>query len=117
MTATVKSSVAILALLCVASPSYATPCASSIVRVQAKVDAAIEKRAGADNWKSESLDATLNHQRIPFLLAATEGPPGRSLQVALESLDRARAADSVGYIAVCRQQVAAARAVLRRQRH
>ncbi len=117
MTTTVKCSFAILALLCVASPAYAGPCAPSIARVQAKVDAAIEKRAGADGWKRESLDATRNYQPTPHSLAATEGYRGQDLEVALDSLDRARAADNVGNVAVCQAELASAKAILRPQRH
>ena len=116
MTTTLKCSFAIFALLCAASPGYAGPCAPSIARVQAKIDAAIEKRAGADGWKHESVDATRNYQPTPWSLAATEGQRGQSLEVALDSLDRARAADNVGNVAVCRQELAAAKAVVRSRR-
>ena len=77
MTTTLKCSFAIFALLCAASPAYAGPCAPSIARVQAKIDAAIEKRAGADGWKHESVDATRNYQPTPWSLAATEGQRGQ----------------------------------------
>jgi hypothetical protein len=115
MTNSMKLSFAIFALLCVATPSHADSCGPSIAGVQAKVDAAIEKRAGSDRWKHESRDATLGHQPTPFSLAATEGERGEDLEVALESLDRARAADRVGDVAVCRRELASARAILRRQ--
>jgi hypothetical protein len=117
MTTTMKCSLAILALLCATSPTYAGPCAPSIVRVQAMVDAAIEKRAGSDRWKPESLAATRNYQPTPRSLAATEGYHGQDLEVALDSLDRARAADRVGNIAVCKQALASARTIVRAQRH
>jgi hypothetical protein len=116
MISSVKCGVAIVALLCVASPTYASSCAPSIAGVQAKVDAAIERRAGSGKWKRESRDATLNRQPTPFSLAATEGERGADLQVALESLDRARAADRVGDIAGCRHELASAKAILRRHR-
>jgi hypothetical protein len=116
MTMTVKCSVAILALLCAMSSSYAGPCANSIARVQAQVDGVIEKRAGADGWKPESLAATRNYQPTPRSLAATEGYNGQDLEIALDSLDRARAADIVGNTAVCRRELAYARTILRAQR-
>jgi hypothetical protein len=81
------------------------------------VDAAIEKRAGSDRWKPESLAATRNYQPTPRSLAATEGYHGQDLEVALDSLDRARAADRVGNIAVCKQALASARTIVRAQRH
>jgi hypothetical protein len=117
MTITAKRGIAVLALLCLASPTYASPCASSIARVQAQVDAAIEKRASTDGWKPESLDAKRSYQPTPRSLAATEGRRGMTLDEALDSLDRARAADGVGDTAVCRREVASAKAILWRQRH
>jgi hypothetical protein len=111
-----KCSVALFALLCFASPTYAGSCAPSIARVQGQVDATIAKRAGADRWKHESVDATLGRQPTPFSLAATEGKRGSDLQVALDSLDRARDADRAGDVAGCRRELASARAVLRRHR-
>jgi hypothetical protein len=64
---------AILILLLTNPPVYAGPCDDSIARVQAQADAAIEKRAGAEPWKPESLDATRNYQPTPRSIAATEG--------------------------------------------
>jgi hypothetical protein len=115
MTTKVTCCVAILAFLGVVSPACADSCAPSIARVQAQVDAAIEKRAGTDGWKPESHDATRNHQPTAFSLATTEGERGRDLEVALDSLERARAADRVGDVAVCRHELASARATLRQQ--
>jgi hypothetical protein len=114
MTNSVKYGFAALVLLFVTSPSYADSCEPLIAGVQAKVDAAIERHAGDDRWRHEGLDATLGRQPTPFSLAATEGERGADLEVALESLDRARAADRVGDVAVCRRELASARAILRR---
>jgi hypothetical protein len=116
MTRPVKFSAAIFSLLCAASPAYASSCAPSIARLQGQVDAAIDKRAGADGWRPQSVDATLGRQPTPFSLAGTEGKGGTDLQVALDSLNRARAADSVGDVAVCRRELASARGILRRYR-
>jgi hypothetical protein len=112
MTNSVKYGYAALALLFATSPSYADSCEPLIAGVQAKVDAAIERHAGDDRWRHEGLDATLSRQPSPFSLAATEGERGADLEVALESLDRARAADRVGDVAVCRRELASARAIL-----
>jgi hypothetical protein len=117
MTTTVKYCAAIATLLCAVSPAYAGPCARSIDGLQAKVDAAIEKRAGSDGWKPESLNATRNYQPTPRSLAATEGHYGQNLDAALDSLNRARAADSAGNVAVCQQELATVRAILRQQSH
>ena len=117
MRRTVRWGFAALAWLSAVSPIYASSCAPSIARLQAKVDAAIERRAGKDSWKPESLDATRNYQPTPFSLAATEGSRGRDFEAALDSLDEARAADRAGDIAVCQQALASVRAILRAQRH
>jgi hypothetical protein len=112
-----KTFIAIFTLLGVESQSYAGPCASLIAGVQAKVDAAIEKHAGSDGWKRESVGATLGHQPTPHSLAATEGYRGQDFEVALDSLDRARAADRVGRFAACRHDLAVAKAVVGNHSH
>jgi hypothetical protein len=117
MTTAVRWGFTVLSWLCVVSPIHATSCAPSIASLQAKVDAVIESRAGKDGWKRESLAATRNYQPTPFSLAATEGSRGRDFEVALDSLDRARAADRAGDIAVCQQALASVRAILRAQQH
>jgi hypothetical protein len=111
-----KLGVAIFVLSCVVSPVSASTCARAIAGAQAKVDAAIDKRAGADRAKRESLDAKLGRQPTPFSLAATEGEPGEDLQLALDALDRARDADRAGYQAACQHELASVRAILRRQK-
>jgi hypothetical protein len=116
MTPIAKCYAVIFTFMCAASPAYAASCAQSIVRVQAQVDAAIEKRAGSDGWKHESLSATRGHQPTPRSLAATEGYHGQDFEVALDSLNRARAADQAGNVPVCRRELAAAKAVLQQQR-
>lgn len=112
----VKFGVAIFALSCVVSPVSASTCARAIVSAQSRVDGAIEKRAGADRARRESLDAKLGRQPSPFSLAATEGEPGTNLQGALDALDRARDADLEGDMAACQHELASVRAILRRQK-
>ena len=117
MTTTVKCCIALAILLSAPTPSHAGSCASSIVRIQATVDAAIEKRAGSDGWKPESLSATRSYQPTPYSLATTEGVRGQDLEMALESLNRARAADSAGNLPACRRELAVARAIVRPGSH
>jgi hypothetical protein len=105
-----------LALLSAASPASADSCTRSIARVQAKVDAAIEARAGSGPWRPESVGAGLGYQPTPRSLAAAEAGNGSRLEDATNSLQRARAADRAGDIATCNQQLANARAILRQQR-
>lgn len=110
----VKCYAACVALLLAASPVHAGPCTETIAGVQAEVDAAIERQAGADGWKTESLNATRNYQPTPRSLAATEGRAGARFEFALDALDRARAADRMADSATCHEQLANARAALRR---
>ena len=79
-----KCGVAIFAMSCVVSPVAASTCGPLIPGLQAKVDKAIEGRAGSDRWKRESRDAKLDRQPTPFSLAATEGRRGMDFQVALD---------------------------------
>jgi len=109
----VKCYATCVALLLAASPAYAGPCAQTIASVQAEVDAAIERQAGADGWKRESLNATRNYQPTPRSLAATEGRAGARFEYVLDALDRARAADRMADSATCHLQLANARAALR----
>ncbi|WP_245524819.1 MULTISPECIES: hypothetical protein [unclassified Bradyrhizobium] len=101
-------------LLQAASPARAASCENSIGRVQAQLDAAIEKNAGAHGWSPESLDALRSHQPTPRSLAQAEGASGLYLRHALDALDRARAADSSSDIATCRRELSEAKRLLRK---
>jgi hypothetical protein len=88
------------------APSYAGPCQDSIDRVQARVDAIIVKRAGQGPWRPESIDALRGYQPTPRSLAAAEGAGnGSRVQRALNALDRARAADGSGNVALCNAEL------------
>ena len=113
MKKTAKYCSAIAALLLAASPVHAGPCAHMIASVQARVDAAIENRVGSDGWKPESVSALRGYQPTPRSLAAAEGGNGQRFEYALNSLDRARAADRAGDSAACHRSLANARAALR----
>lgn len=101
-------------LLVLALSAHAETCTHAIQRVQARLDAAIERRAGSGDWNPESLNALRGHQPTPHSIASTEGNRGRQFEVALAALDRARAANHSGYFATCRREVASARMALRR---
>jgi len=97
---------AILILLVTIAPSQAGPCQASIDRVQARVDAVIATRAGQGPWKPESIDALRGYQPTPRSIAAAEGGGnGSRVQRALNALDRARAADASGNVALCNAEV------------
>ena len=116
MTKIAKCSAALAALFLAASPADAGPCGASIANAQAQVDAAIENTAGSHGWKPESLDALRSYQPTPRSLAQAEGRNGLNLQIALDSLDRARTADRSDDIAACRRELARVRSILRQQR-
>jgi hypothetical protein len=105
-------------LLLLMTPGHAGPCRHSIDRVQSQVDAAIDKRAGSGPWLPESSGAVLSHQPTPQSIAAAEATSGRGqrLQGALNSLDRARAADSAGNVKLCRAELKKAKRALRQPR-
>ncbi|MHC2625458.1 hypothetical protein ACVIW2_007490 [Bradyrhizobium huanghuaihaiense] len=98
-----------------ASPVHAASCEASIGHVQAKLDAAIEKTAGAHGWGPESLSALRSHQPTPRSLAEAEGASGAQLRLALDALDRARAADRSRDIARCRRELSEATLLLQKQ--
>ncbi|UFW52781.1 MULTISPECIES: hypothetical protein [Bradyrhizobium] len=105
----------IIILLEAAAPVRAASCKDSIWRVQAQLDAAIEKNAGAHGWGPESLDALRSYQPTPRSLAEAEGPSGAHLRLALDALDRARAADRSKDIARCRRELSEATLLLQKQ--
>lgn len=108
----IRIATAVIVLLHATSPAHAASCEDSIGRVQAQLDAAIEKNAGAHGWGPESLDALRSHQPTPRSLAQAEGPSGQHFQLALDALSRARAADRSRDIATCRREVSQARQIL-----
>src|SRR5437879_4619112 len=101
MTRTVKCTTAAVTLLLVASPAFGGSCAQSIATVQRDVDSAIESSAGAGAWKTEGLGAMRGHQPTPRSLATAEGSNDKDFVAALDSLERARAADNAGDAAAC----------------
>lgn len=110
----IRIAAATIILLQAASPARAASCSDSIGRVQAQLDAAIERNAGAHGWSPESLDALRGHQPTPRSLAQAEGASGVYLRLALDALDRARAADSSSDIATCRRELYEAKRLLRK---
>lgn len=117
MRALVKYLACALPLLFAGFSASAGPCSQSILKAQARVDAAIEAHAGADSWKPESLGALRGHQPTPHSLALTEGNNGTELQIALDALNRARFADESGNSSVCHRQLASVRKILRHLSH
>ncbi|MDF0516945.1 hypothetical protein P0R31_06855 [Bradyrhizobium yuanmingense] len=113
MTSIAKCRMAFFILLCATVPAHAGTCADDIAHTQVQLDLAIEKDADSHGWKPESLSALRSHQPTPRSLAKAEGDNGIGFMGALDSLDRARAADRSGDIEACSREIARARAVLR----
>lgn len=106
MTMAARPGCAIIILLLTSAPSHAGPCQDSIDRVQVRLDAIIDKRAGQGPWRPESLDALRSYQPTPRSIAAAEGAGnGSRVQRALQALDRARAADRSGNVALCNAEL------------
>ncbi|PSO18480.1 hypothetical protein C7G42_18625 [Bradyrhizobium sp. MOS003] len=104
-----------IVLLNAATRVHAASCEDSIVRVQAQLDAAIEKNADANGWSPESLGALRGHQPTPRSLAQAEGARGTPLRLALDALDRARRADRSGDDTRCRRELSEATLLLQQE--
>jgi len=83
-------------------------------KLQAQLDAAIENHAGSEGWKPESLNALRGYQPTPRSLAAAEAGNGQLFMYALDSFNRARAADRAADSATCHRELTKARAALAR---
>jgi hypothetical protein len=112
MTRTVLSLPLLLLFAIGDAPAYAANCRDVIERVQAEVDAAIDRRAGADPSHRESLDALRSHQPTPRSIAEAEGAGSAPLSHALDALGRARAAAAAGDTPRCEAEVSAAQRLL-----
>ncbi|MBR0816732.1 hypothetical protein [Bradyrhizobium liaoningense] len=113
MTSTANLQIALLILLCAASPARAGTCADDIAKTQIQLDQAIEKDAGAHGWQRESLSALRSHQPTPRSIAEAEGGRGAVFTDALDSLDRARTADQIGDTGTCSRELAHVRDILK----
>jgi hypothetical protein len=98
--------------LLTASAAFAGPCTSSIDDLQARVDSAIDRQAGAGPWKVESTEATRSRQPTPKSIAAAEGPAGKKYQHVLVLLKRARSADRAGNLGRCNAELDKVRSAL-----
>ena len=98
-----------------AGPAAAGPCGREIVRMQARVDAALEAHAASGPFAPEGTFATRSDQPTPGTLARAESrydrwPGGRR---AVAALARARAADETGHLRTCRADLRAAERALK----
>jgi hypothetical protein len=102
-------------VLLVCEAAVAGPCTAEIDKTQARIDAALDRQAGAGNTAAESTAATAHHQPTPETIAAAEKAlgEGASIRDALAALEIARAADAQGDAAGCRAAILSAQKALK----
>ncbi len=106
------------ALAVSAATGFAGPCSQEIERVQAAVDARLEKKAAAGPQARESPAAMEHRQPTPASIAAAESRLGdvspRTVQAIAAALARARKADRAGNTRACTRALAQVRRALAR---
>jgi hypothetical protein len=106
------AALAAAALIGSASSGHAGPCASQIVRMQARIDARLEANAAAGPTARESNAALLHRQPTPGSIAAAEARLNEESATSVEALTRAmaqaRAADGAGDKQGCEKALAEA---------
>jgi hypothetical protein len=107
-----------VALLLTVAPGLAGPCAKEMADVEAVFDAKLSAAAAAGPTAPESTLATLHHQPTPGTVAQAEAQLGdispENARIVTDALDRALAADERNDVQACREDLAEARAALRR---
>lgn len=100
-----------VALAASTSLSLAGPCSSAIDAMVARIDAALEARAGAGAGAREQAVVGGRHiQPTPRSLATAEARVGdvslETVELIKQAMERARAADSAGDDVACKQALA-----------
>jgi hypothetical protein len=110
-----RTLLAVTLVLNLCNSAAAGPCTAEIVKIQAKVDAALDRKAGAGKTGSESVAATAHHQPTPETIAAAERAlgEGASIRRALDALATGRVADARGDAEGCRAAIANAHKALK----
>jgi hypothetical protein len=97
----------ILALAASTVDSQAGPCSTEIDRMQVRIDAKLEAKAGAGATARESPGALVDRQPTPGSIAAAEEKLGevsaQTIRVVTQAMARARAADRAGNKKACEQ--------------
>jgi hypothetical protein len=88
----------------------AGPCATAIDRVQSRIDAALEAKAGTGQGAVEGAGALMHRQPTPNSIAAAEETsdnlPAEKIGAVEQAMARARAADAAGDNAACEKALA-----------
>jgi hypothetical protein len=99
-----------VALAASMSASYAGPCSHDIDRMQARIDAKLERKAATGPAAPESTDATMHRQPTPGSIAAAEERLGevstQTAEAVAQAMARARVADSADDKSACEQALA-----------
>ena len=107
-----------VALFLTVAPSLASQCDKEMADVEAAFDAKLSAAAASGPSAPESTLATLHHQPTPGTVARAEAQLGdispENARIVTDALDRAHAADERDDVQACRQDLAEARAALRR---
>jgi hypothetical protein len=108
-----------VALAASISVSVAGPCSAEIDAVVARIDAALEARAGAGSTAKEQAVVAGRHvQPTPRSLAAVEEKLGEmsmeTIELVKQAMTRARAADSAGDKIACKQALEEAQRAINR---
>jgi hypothetical protein len=109
----------IVAVLAIATVSgHAGPCGQEIDRMQARVDAALAKRAATGPAAPESAGALLHRQPTPDSLAKAEARVGdlspEAADAIVQGMARARAADAAADAGACERALAEVRRAIGR---
>jgi hypothetical protein len=107
-----------VALFLTVAPGLASQCAKDLDETEAAFDAKLNAAAAAGPSAPESTLATLHHQPTPGTVAQAEAQLGdisaENVQIVTDALDRAHAADERDDVQACRQDLAEAKAALRK---
>lgn len=98
------------------SAGHAGPCSPEIDRMQARIDAALEAKAGAGAAAKESSGALTHRQPTPGSIAAAEEGTDKlsteKVDAVTQAMARARVADGAGDKGACEQALADAQQVI-----
>ena len=99
-----------MAVPATASATNAGPCAGQIDAMQARIDAAVDAKAGAGPMGKESVAAGMSVQPTPRSIMAAEEKLGdisaQTVTAVGEGMARARAADAAGDASACEKALA-----------
>ena len=115
-----RSSLALsaVALFLTVAPGLASQCEKELAETEAVFDDKLNAAAASGPSAPESTLATLHHQPTPGTVAQAEAQLGEmsaeNVRMVTDALDRAHAADERNDVQACREDLAQAKAALRK---